>query len=188
LQFELWIGDAAEIRTKRVRQQKTDRQDAQLILRLLLEDRFRQIWVPSWENRDLQQLLWHRHRLVQARTRIMNQQQAVALEFEIVAGPSPGRRLSRDMPDFVVGLLEDAVVINGGVLITALIATGRKFATNGSFIFGLIVRSRSVLESSARRESNLGLWGSSPCGLFSTAAALSNFRDQLQHPNARGGC
>jgi transposase len=63
LQFELWIGDAAEIRTKRVRKQKTDRQDAQLILRLLPEDRFPQIWVPSWENRDLRQLLWHRHRM-----------------------------------------------------------------------------------------------------------------------------
>src|ERR1700680_4859022 len=79
LQFELWIGDAAEIRTKRVRKQKTDRQDARLILQLLLEDRFPQIWVPSWENRDLRQLLWHRHRMVQARTRIMNQLQAVAL-------------------------------------------------------------------------------------------------------------
>ena len=79
LQFELWIGDAAEIRTKRVRKQKTDRQDAQLILRLMLEDRFPQIWVPSWENRDLRQLLWHRHRMVQARTRMMNQLQAVAL-------------------------------------------------------------------------------------------------------------
>jgi len=50
LQFELWIGDAAEIRTKRVRKQKTDRQDAQLILRLMMEDRFPRIWVPSWEN------------------------------------------------------------------------------------------------------------------------------------------
>jgi transposase len=79
LQIELWVGDAAEIRTKRVRKQKTDRQDAQLILRLLLENRFPQIWVPSWENRDVRQLLWHRHRLVQARTRIMNQLQAVAL-------------------------------------------------------------------------------------------------------------
>jgi transposase len=79
LNFEVWIGDAAEIRTKRVRKQKTDRQDAQLILRLLLEDRFPRIWVPSWENRDLRQLLWRRHRLVQARTRIMNQLQAVAL-------------------------------------------------------------------------------------------------------------
>jgi transposase len=77
--IDLWIGDAAEIRTKRVRKQKTDRQDAQLILRLMMEDRFPQIWVPSWENRDLRQLLWHRHRMVQARTRIMNQLQAVAL-------------------------------------------------------------------------------------------------------------
>jgi len=79
LQVELWIGDAAEIRAKRVRKQKTDRQDAQLILRLLLEDRFPKIWVPNWENRDLRQLLWHRHRMVQAHTRIMNQLQAVAL-------------------------------------------------------------------------------------------------------------
>jgi transposase len=79
LKFELWIGDAAEIATKRVRKQKTDRQDAQLILRLMLKDDFPQIWVPSWGNRDLRQLLWHRHRLVQARTRIMNQLQAVAL-------------------------------------------------------------------------------------------------------------
>ena len=79
LNFELWIGDAAVIRTKRVRKQKTDRQDAQLILQLLLENRFPKIWVPSGENRDLRQLLWHRHRMVQARTRIMNQLQAVAL-------------------------------------------------------------------------------------------------------------
>ena len=79
LNFELWIGDAAEIRTRRVRKQKTDRQDAQLILKLMLKDDFPQIWVPSWENRDLRQLLWHRHRMVQARTRVMNQLQAVAL-------------------------------------------------------------------------------------------------------------
>jgi transposase len=79
LRFELCIGDAAEIRTKRVRKQKTDRQDAELILRLLLEDRFPQIWVPGGENRDLRQLLWHRHRMVQARTRVTNQLQAVAL-------------------------------------------------------------------------------------------------------------
>jgi transposase len=45
----------------------------------MLKDDFPQIWVPSWENRDVRQLLWHRHRMVQARTRIMNQLQAVAL-------------------------------------------------------------------------------------------------------------
>jgi len=79
LQFELWIGDAAEIRTKRVRKQKTDRQDAELLLRLLIEDRFPRIWVADGENRDLRQLLWHRHRLVQMRTRIMNQLHVLAL-------------------------------------------------------------------------------------------------------------
>src|SRR5438067_9678479 len=79
LEFELWIGDAAEIRTKRVRKQKTDRQDAQLLLRLMMEDRFPRIWVPDAANRDMRQLLWHRHRLVQMRTRVMNQLHVVAV-------------------------------------------------------------------------------------------------------------
>src|SRR5664279_1850812 len=92
LQIELWIGDAAEIRTKRVRKQKTDRQDAQLILKLMLKDDFPKIWVASWENRDLRQLLWHRHRMVQARTRIMNQLQAVALNLSLIHISEPTRR------------------------------------------------------------------------------------------------
>jgi transposase len=79
LGFEVWIGDAAEIKRQRGRKQKTDRNDAQLLLKLLLENRFPKIWVPNPENRDLRQLLWHRHRLVQMRTRIMNQLQAVAM-------------------------------------------------------------------------------------------------------------
>ena len=65
LGFELWIGDPAEIKTKRVRKKKTDREDARLMLRLLQENRFPKIW--------------HRHRLVQMRTRILNQLQAVAM-------------------------------------------------------------------------------------------------------------
>ncbi len=79
LGFELWIGDPAEIQTKRVKKQKTDRNDARLLRRLMLENNFPQIWIPSPENRDLRQLLWHRHRLVQMRTRIMNQLQALAM-------------------------------------------------------------------------------------------------------------
>jgi transposase len=79
LQVQLWIGDAADIQSKRGRKQKTDRQDAQHILKLMLKDDFPRIWVPSGENRDLRQLLWHRHRMVQARTRIMNQLQAIAI-------------------------------------------------------------------------------------------------------------
>ena len=79
LGFELWIGDPAEIKAKRVKKQKFDREDARLLLRLLRENNFPQIWVPDAENRDLRQLLWHRHRLVQMRTRIMNQLHALAM-------------------------------------------------------------------------------------------------------------
>ena len=49
LSFELWSGDAAAISRKRVRKQKTDKQDAELLLQLLIEDRFPRIWVPSRE-------------------------------------------------------------------------------------------------------------------------------------------
>jgi transposase len=79
LGFELWIGDPAEIKAARVGRQKRDREDARLLHRLLVEDRFPRIWVPDPENRDLRQMLWHRHRLVQMRTRVMNQLQAIAM-------------------------------------------------------------------------------------------------------------
>jgi transposase len=79
LNFELWIGEAAEIRTQRVRKQKTDRQDAKLLVKLPMEDRFPRVWVPDADNRDLRQLLWHGHELVQRRLRIMNQLPVVAL-------------------------------------------------------------------------------------------------------------
>jgi len=79
LNYELWIGDPAAIRAKRVRKQKNDRQDAEHLLQLLVEERFPRIWIPSPENRDLRQLLWHRHRLVQMRTRVKNRLQAIAL-------------------------------------------------------------------------------------------------------------
>src|SRR5207245_6771721 len=54
---ELWLGDAAKIRAGVVRKQKTDRRDAEQILRLLIEDRFPKIWTPSLAERDARQLL-----------------------------------------------------------------------------------------------------------------------------------
>ena len=79
LGFELWFGDAAKVRASVVRKQKTDRRDAEHLLKLLMEDRFPRIWVPSLEVRDVRQLLAHRHKQVQARTRTKNQLQAMAL-------------------------------------------------------------------------------------------------------------
>jgi uncharacterized lipoprotein YmbA len=40
LGFELWMGHAAEIKSRRVKKQKTDRKDAQLLLRLMREENF----------------------------------------------------------------------------------------------------------------------------------------------------
>lgn len=79
LNIELWIGDPAQIRAKQVRKKKNDREDARLLRKLILEDHFPRIWIPDPDNRDVRQLLWHRHRLVQMRTRVMNQLQAIAM-------------------------------------------------------------------------------------------------------------
>ena len=80
LKHELWIGDATVIHLLCPRkQQRTDPRDARHILDLLVEERFPRIWVPSVEERDLRQLLKHRHTLVQMRTRVKNQLQHIAL-------------------------------------------------------------------------------------------------------------
>ena len=79
LGHELWIGDSAKIRASEVRKQKTDERDALLILDLLLTKRFPKIWVPTPAERDLRQLLWHRHKLVGLRTMLGNQLHFLAM-------------------------------------------------------------------------------------------------------------
>src|ERR1700694_981550 len=79
LGHQLWIGDSAKIRASEVRKQKTDEGDARLILDLMLAQRFPQIWVPTSAERDLRQLLWHRHKLVCLRTMLGNQLHFLAM-------------------------------------------------------------------------------------------------------------
>lgn len=79
LGIELWVGDPARIRKAAPRKQKTDANDARLLLQLLEEQRFPRIWVPDRATRDLRQLLMHRHKLVSMRTAIGNQLQAIAI-------------------------------------------------------------------------------------------------------------
>ena len=79
LGHEVWVGDAAQIRASYVRKQKTDRRDAKHILKLLIEGRFPRIWVPGAQMRDHRQLLIHRHKLVQIRTRVKNELQHLML-------------------------------------------------------------------------------------------------------------
>jgi transposase len=76
---ELWIGDAAQIRARMVRKQKTDARDAAHLLELLLSGRFPRLWRPSLEERDLRQLVWHRQKLVWMRNAVGNQLHALAM-------------------------------------------------------------------------------------------------------------
>jgi transposase len=59
-----------------------------LLLRLLVEDRFPAIWIPSTELRDLRALLLHRHQWVRMRTRVQNALQAIALSHGVRRGPT----------------------------------------------------------------------------------------------------
>jgi transposase len=79
LDHEVWVGDAAQIRASYIRKQKTDKRDAKHILQLLVQGRFPRIWIPCAEMRDHRQLLVHRHKLVQIRTRVKNELQHLML-------------------------------------------------------------------------------------------------------------
>jgi transposase len=88
LGIECQVGNPAVIRAAEPRKQKHDRRDADLILTLLVENRFPAIWLPSRELQDLRALLRHRHQWVRMRTRIQNALQAIALANGMRRGPS----------------------------------------------------------------------------------------------------
>lgn len=99
---EVWIGDAARIRASYVRKQKTDRRDAAHILTLLLENRFPRLWRPSAAQRDLRQLLIHRHKLVGIRARVKNGLQHLILnrgvQLKRKLWSQAGQQALRDLP------------------------------------------------------------------------------------------
>jgi len=93
LGHELVVGDATQIRASNPRRQKTDKRDAEHVLRLLVEDRFPAVWQPPAENEQLRQLLLHRSRLVRLRARVTNQLDGMAKnEGLILAGGWSGKR------------------------------------------------------------------------------------------------
>lgn len=80
LGYEVWLGDAIEIRRRARRRQKNDRRDAELILDLLIHDEFPRIHRPSVTSREILRMLRYRHKLVQMRTTVKNSLQALALQ------------------------------------------------------------------------------------------------------------
>jgi transposase len=102
LRIECQVGNPAVIRAAEPRKQKYDRRDAGLILKLLMEDRFPAIWLPSKELQDLRALVRHRHQWVRMRTRIQNALQSIALANGLRRGPAlwsqTGQRLIASLP------------------------------------------------------------------------------------------
>lgn len=88
LGIDCQVGHPAKIRAAEPRKQKHDRADAALIRKLLAEDRFPSIWMPSSEQRDVRALLLHRHQWVRLRTRVQNALQAIALSHGLRRGSS----------------------------------------------------------------------------------------------------
>jgi len=88
LGIECRVGHPATIRAAAPRRQKNDRLDADLILKLVAENRFPAIWLPTKELLDLRALVRHRHQWVRMRTRIQNALQAIALANGLRRGPS----------------------------------------------------------------------------------------------------
>jgi transposase len=72
------------------------RRDADLILKLMVENRFPAIWLPSKELLDLRALLLHRHQWVRMRTRVQNALQAIALANGLRRGPSLWNQAGQD--------------------------------------------------------------------------------------------
>src|SRR2546426_1894389 len=102
LGHDVWIGDAAKIRAAEVRQQKHDRRDAALILKLLMEGRFPRIWTPSGEQKDLRQLLIHRYKLVRIRAQVKNELQPLEMNQGVnkkrKLWSKAGERVVRELP------------------------------------------------------------------------------------------
>src|SRR5205807_10558074 len=79
LRIDCRVGHPAQIRAAEPRKQKHDRRDADLILKVLAQNRFPTIWLPSKELLDLRDLLLHRHQWVRMRVGMQNALQAIAL-------------------------------------------------------------------------------------------------------------
>ena len=88
LRIECLVGHPATIRAAEPRKQKHDRRDADLLLSLLVEERFPAIWLPTKELLDLRALLRHRHQWVGLRVKIQNALQAIALANGLRRGSS----------------------------------------------------------------------------------------------------
>lgn len=84
LGHEIWVGDAAEIRRLARRKQKNDKRDANLILELMVTERFPRLQRRSALSREILRQIGYRHKLVKMRTMSKNGLKAIALGAGLV--------------------------------------------------------------------------------------------------------
>jgi transposase len=72
------------------------------MLKLLLENRFPTLWTPDAEQRDLRQLVLHRHKLVEIRSRVKNELQHLSLnkgmQKKRTLWSQTGQKMLRELP------------------------------------------------------------------------------------------
>ena len=89
LGYEVWLGDATEIRRRARWRHKNDRRDAELIWDLMVHNEFPRLHRPAVASREVLRMLRYRQKLTKLRTMAKNSLQAIALQ----AGLAKGKQL-----------------------------------------------------------------------------------------------
>jgi len=171
---ELWVGDAAKIRAAEPRKQKTDRRDAELILKLMVEARFPRIWMPSEEERDVRQLLMDRHQRMRRRTQEKNQLQALALNQGLQKGKKlwsqAGMEQLRELP-----MMEHAARRRDELLRT-VVELDKQIAE----LDGLVRRQAEGREDARRLMTHPGVGPQTALGMVLTLGEVTRFDSSRQ--------
>ena len=99
LEYEVWVGDAAEIRRLARRRQKNDRRDAEHILELMLKGEFPKLYRRSASSERIVRLLRQRHKLVKHSVMVKNSLRRILIEtgqlFKASLGSQKGKQQLR---------------------------------------------------------------------------------------------
>lgn len=96
LGLELRIGNSEEIASKRIRRQKNDHRDAELMLQLLVIGQFPTVWRPSPANREQRKVIGQRCRLVRMHTQWTNALRALSYNYNVLLKRGPLSRKNRE--------------------------------------------------------------------------------------------
>jgi transposase len=171
---QLWVGDATRIRAAETRRQKTDRRDAELILRLMLEGRFPRIWVPTEAERDVRQLLMDRHHRMRLRTKVKNQLQSLALN----QGLQRGRRLWSI--EGMQQLRELPMMEHAGRRRDQLLRTMAELDAQIAALDGLVRREAEAREEARRLMTHPGVGPQTALAMVLTLGEVSRFAGSKQ--------